>query len=223
VVTNAAGITWSQNFTAEVDGKYAYVAPLTATKRTVQTSAVAPVHPLTPAPPDRNDHTDRTKRPAVASTRISGKEPAQEPVAEPEQRAPEPKTELPPPPAPKPEAPVPAPDSSKPIKVAAAVPPPTPKATPLVAPTAVTKLSGEIPAMRVDGVQENFADVIAKLCIDEYGRVSSVKIVRALPVITDELQHSLEAWHYKPYANASGQVTPACFPVTFRVVFKHSN
>ncbi|HEX7843431.1 MAG TPA: protein kinase [Kofleriaceae bacterium] len=222
-VTNAAGITWTQNFTADVDGKYSYVAPLTATKRTAtSTPAPAPTaRPAALAPPER-DHTDRTKRPAPGTTRVSSKEPTPEPVAEPEPRAPEPKTELPPLPAPKQEVPAPAPEQPKPTKLPTA-PPPAPKATPLVAPTAVTKLSGEIPAIKVEGVQDNYTDVVAKLCIDDRGAVSSAKIIKALPEITEELRRSLESWHYKPYTNASGQVTPACFPVTFRVVFKRSN
>ena len=98
--------------------------------------------------------------------------------------------------------------------------PAAPKATPLVAPNAVAKLAGEIPAMKVTGVAESSADVIAKMCIDDHGRVSSVKIIKALPQIADELQHSLSGWRYKPYANAAGEPSPACFPLTLRVVFK---
>jgi hypothetical protein len=90
-----------------------------------------------------------------------------------------------------------------------------------VAPNAVTKLAGEIPAMKVTGVTESSADVVAKICIDDHGRVSSVKIVRALPQISDDLQRSLSIWRYKPYINAAGDASPACFPLTLRVVFKH--
>jgi hypothetical protein len=89
-----------------------------------------------------------------------------------------------------------------------------------VAPSAVTKLAGEIPAMSVTGVTESSADVLAKMCIDDHGRVSSVKIMRALPQIADELQRSLSSWRYKPYTNPAGEASPACFPVTLRVVFR---
>jgi serine/threonine-protein kinase len=164
LVTNAVGITWSQNVTADVDGKYTLVAPLTATKKP-------------PAPPT----------PPVGGTTRT-----------------------------------PAPELPKPNKPPV-TPPTGPKTMPLVPPNAVSKLSGEIPAMKVEGVQDNYTDVIAKLCIDERGAVTSVKIAKALPVIIDELQRSLGTWRYKPYANASGQVTPACFPLSFRVVFKRSN
>jgi hypothetical protein len=58
------------------------------------------------------------------------------------------------------------------------------------------------------------------MCIDDHGRVASVKILKALPQITDDLQRSLSSWRYKPYNNAAGEPSPACFPLTLRVVFK---
>ncbi|HEX8110373.1 MAG TPA: hypothetical protein VF516_21725, partial [Kofleriaceae bacterium] len=126
----------------------------------------------------------------------------------------------PPPARPEPVAPTPAapPPETRPRPAA---PPPAPaKTTPLVAPTAVSKLSGEIPAMKVTGVTEASTDVVTKMCIDEHGRVTSVKIVKALPEIADELRRSLSGWRYKPYTNAAGQSSPACFPLTLKVVFK---
>jgi hypothetical protein len=90
-----------------------------------------------------------------------------------------------------------------------------------VAPTAVSKLAGEIPAMSVTGVNEPSTDVVAKMCIDDHGRVSSVKIMRALPQIADDIQRSLSSWRYKPYINAAGEASPACFPLSLKVVFKH--
>jgi hypothetical protein len=234
VVTNAAGISWSQNFTAEVDGKYSYVALLTTTRRTAAAAVVAAVaKPPPPAPEraerndrsDRVDHVERTergdrgdrtaaKRPGAAPARIAGKE-----APESELRMPEPGPE-PPPVKPEPVAPPPSalPPESRPRP--AAPPAAPPKAAPLVAPNAVTKVGGEIPTMRVTGVTEPSTDVIAKMCIDEHGRVASVKIIRALPQITDDLQRNLSTWRYKPYSNAAGEASPACFPLTLRVVFK---
>jgi serine/threonine protein kinase len=224
VVTSAAGISWSQSFTAEVDGKYSYVAPLTATRRTGAAAAavVAVAHPPPPAAPERNDRSDRAdrnKRPTTAPARIAGKE-----SAEPELLAPEPLWE-PPPARSEPSAPAPAPSAPlEPARPKPAAPPLAPsKATPLVAPTAITKLAGDIPAMKVTGVTDAFADVIAKMCIDDHGRVASVRLVKALPEIADELQRSLAGWRYKPYTNAAGQSSPACFPVSMRVVFKRSD
>ena len=64
---------------------------------------------------------------------------------------------------------------------------------------------------------------MSKMCIGIDGHVTSVKIVRALPEIIDELQRALMSWRYKPYVNTAGQVSPACFALAFRVVFRHSN
>jgi serine/threonine protein kinase len=222
VVTNAAGISWTQNFTAEVDGKYSYVAPLTATKRTgAAAAAVAAPRPAPPAAPERerNEHADRGdrtagRRPAATPARVASREPA-----EPETRAPEPMPEpLPARPEPVAPPPTPPPPQAHPTPVA---PPAPPKAPPLVAPNAVSKLAGEIPAMSVTGVNEPSTEVVAKMCIDEHGRVSSVRIMRALPQIADDIQRSLSGWRYKPYNNAAGEASPACFPLSLRVVFKH--
>ena len=234
VVTNAAGIAWSQNFTAEVDGKYSYVAPLTATKKTGATASPPPAvaasvpHPP-PPPPERNDRgdrdrgNDRTRRPSAPS-RVATRE-----SAETEVRAPEPAAEpvLPPPP-PRTETPVAppptttTPNPSPPRTTTTAPAPSTSKAIPVVGPNAVTKLSGDIPAIKVTGVNGSSAEVVAKVCIDASGHVTSVKLIKALPEISDELQRILGGWRYKPYTNPTGEVLPACFPVQFRVVFKHT-
>jgi hypothetical protein len=90
----------------------------------------------------------------------------------------------------------------------------------VVSGTAVSKLSGAIPAIKVQGVAGEFADVVVKLCIDEQGAVSSVKVVKAPTEIAGELKHDLQSWRYTPYVNAAGVQSAACFPVSFRVVFK---
>jgi serine/threonine protein kinase len=212
VVTNASGVVWTQDFTAEIDGKYTFHAPLTATKKT--TPAVAPTPPprtVTP-PPDRSDRNDRNDRPKRGTT------PTPTPaVVENEPRITEPRVETPPP-IPK-DAGVPVPAIAKQPELR----PLTPKSTTpaLISPNAVTKLSGSIPALKVNN-KEDSADVVAKLCIDDTGRVTSVKLIKALPEITDELQRALMAWRYKPYSNA-GTLSAACFPLQMRVVFKRSN
>ena len=85
---------------------------------------------------------------------------------------------------------------------------------------AVSKRSGTIPAIKVNGVVGEFADVVVKLCIDEQGAVSSAKVVKAPPEIADDLRRGLQSWRYTPYVNAAGVQSAACFPVSFRVVFK---
>jgi serine/threonine protein kinase len=233
VVTNAAGIAWTQSFTAEVDGRYSYVAPLTATKRgavgaSSQASApVASVARPAPAAPERSerqertpDRGDRNRRPSASPSRVANRDAAEsevrtpDPVVEPVAPPLPPKTETP--------LPAPAPATTAPKTTPIMPAPAAPKATPVVGPNAVTKLSGDIPAIKVTGVNGASTDVIAKMCIDAGGHVTSVKLVRALPEIADELQRILGGWRYKPYTNPSGEISTACFPVQFRVVFKHT-
>ena len=223
-VTNAAGITWAQDFTAEVDGKYTFFAPLTATKRTqppVAGTLPPPPAPTVPGIPPHTDR-DRPKRSGTTTSLRTGS--SRDPAVETEPRVPE--AELPPAPPPPKAAPVDAgvpavvtPEPAKPLPVV----PAGPKTTPVVAASAVTKLAGEIPTMKVNGITDNYADVQSKLCLDDHGRVTSVKVLKALPEITDELQHTLLSWRYKPYVNSAGQPSPACFALSFRVVFKRSN
>jgi hypothetical protein len=73
---------------------------------------------------------------------------------------------------------------------------------------------------KVTGVSGELADVVVKLCIDEQGAVSSVKVAKAPPEIAGELPHALQGWRYTPYVNPAGVQSAACFPVAFRVVLK---
>jgi hypothetical protein len=108
---------------------------------------------------------------------------------------------------------------SKPV----AAPPSSPTvrgAPPIVAASAVSKLSGAVPAIKVKGLAAEYADVVVKLCIDEQGAVSSVKVVKAPQEIATELKRGLQGWRYTPYVNSAGVQSAACFPITFRVVLK---
>jgi serine/threonine-protein kinase len=220
VVTNATGVTWSQEFTADVDGKYTFNAPLTQTKKSGQTSSVAASAQTTSPPPRPQPSTpaptpERPKRGGNGSTSRSGKDS----ITESETRPSEPEIEAPPPPV-HVDAGVPAVIVPEPPKVPAVAVTGKP---PVVAASVVTKLSGEIPTMKVSGVTDNYTDVISKICIDDHGRVTSAKVIKALPEISSELQQALLTWHYKPYVNPAGQASPACFASTFRVVFKRNN
>jgi len=95
-----------------------------------------------------------------------------------------------------------------------------PARTPGVAASAVTKLSGEVPTLRAK-TAEGSGDVLAKMCIDEQGKVSSVKIVKSNPEIAGQLQNALSSWRYKPYLK-DGKASPVCFPLSLRVVVKSS-
>ncbi|MBC7978904.1 MAG: PEGA domain-containing protein [Myxococcales bacterium] len=214
VVTNAAGIPWSQEFTAEIDGKYTFHAPLTATKKpAAATPNVTPTRPTPTPPPDRIDRIDRTndriKRPPPSTPAV---------VIDTEPRVPD---RIPEPPPMRPDAGVPLPVTPKQPEIKPAVP--RSSAPALIAQTAVTKISGSIPTLKVTS-NDDSADVIGKICIDESGHVTSVKaIVKSLPEISEEIQRSLMAWRYRPYTNPSGQSSAACFPYQLRVVFKRGN
>jgi len=189
--------------------------------------APAPVAPAVPAPPpaaeppDRSERTDRKKH-APSRSRGAGRdpEPASARTAEPDPtpaHAPSPPVARPPVTEPSPAEPVHA--ALKPPAVAGAALA-SPKAPPLVSSTAVSKVSGVIPAIKVKGLASDFVDVVVKLCITELGAVSSVKIVKAPQEIAGELSRGLQSWHYTPYVNAAGAPSAACFPVAFRVVLK---
>jgi hypothetical protein len=222
VVTNAAGITWSTEFTAEADGKYSYNAPLTATKRTTA-ATVAGATPARPSPSTERVQERPTERAPERPTRRPGNAAAsrstKDTVAEAEP-PPAPKQDAEPPPPPKPDAGVPA--VAQELPKINPVAPAAPRAPALVPVNTVTKLSGDLPQLKAN-VTEPSADVTAKMCIGIDGHVTSAKIMKSLPEIADELQRALVTWRYKPYVNTTGQPSSACFALTFRVVFKHTN
>jgi eukaryotic-like serine/threonine-protein kinase len=232
VVTNAAGTTWPMDFTAEIDGKYTFHAPLTAPTKKGPAAAVRTPQPerATERAPDRTPERvterapDRTperagdrpgKRGVVASR--NGRDSVELPEPTPPPKQPD----EPPPPPKQPDAGVPA-VAQEPPRSNNPVAPTGPRAPPLVAVNTVTKLSGDIPQIRAN-VTEPFTDVTGKLCIGTDGHVTSARILKALPEIVDELQRALMGWRYRPYVNSAGQSSPACFALTLRVVFKRSN
>ncbi len=108
------------------------------------------------------------------------------------------------------------------VPVTPPVTPGKPARTPVVASTAVSKLSGEVPQLRAKGSESN-GDVLVKMCIDERGSVTSVKIVQSTADVAGELQRALATWRYKPYVNADQKVSPVCFPLSLRLVFKRAD
>jgi len=169
---------------------------------------------------DRTSRTDRKKHPSSGS-RVALHAPEPAGTTQPEPPVP---TPAPSPPVARPPVTEPPPaEPPRSVPKPAAVPAPAPAAfrePPVVSATAVSKRSGAVPAIKVNGVVGEYADIVVKLCIDEQGAVSSVKVVKAPPEIAGELQHGLQSWRYTPYVNAAGVQSAACFPVSFRVVFK---
>ena len=116
-------------------------------------------------------------------------------------------------------APTPTVTAAPPVATTTATPTPVPTAprkAVTVPPTAVTKVSGQLPALEVKRRAGATGDIIAKLCIDEKGGVTSVDVMRSAPEIKDAVQSSMRKWRYKPYYT-DGLATPACFAVTMKV------
>jgi hypothetical protein len=214
VVVGATG-TWPQDFVAATDGTYTFHAVLAPAKRAptaVTTSGVARATPVPERMPQRAASGNAARTPA-----------AREPVIEPEDRMielgpespatkPLPKAEPLPRPATQPDPTVTSPPPLRPL--------PRLSAPPLVPASTMTKLSGEIPAIESGG---GSADVYSKICIGIDGHVTSVKIIRASVRVTAELQRTLLSWRYKPYVDDAGQPSPACFAVSFRLVFERAH
>ncbi len=194
-------------------------APVPEPPASPPAAVVAAATPPSAAPdrPDRSERSDRAdrKKHSSSGSRIAQRdpEPASPPEPEPPVAAPAPSPPVIDPPAEPPRA------GPKPTTLPAPAPAGR-REPPVVSSTAVSKRSGAIPAIKVNGVVGEFADVVVKLCIDEQGAVSSVKVVKAPPAIASELQHSLQSWRYTPYINPAGVQSAACFAVSFRVVFK---
>src|SRR6185436_14640885 len=214
VVTNAAGAEWSESFTADIDGKPSFTAtfpppPKKGAAGATPTRTAAVTERATERTPDRA--TERvTERAPDRATERGGDRPVKRGGAvtrngkEPEIELPAPAKEPEPPPPPKPDAGVPVVAQEPPRNTAVA--PAAPKAPPFVAVNTVTKLSGDIPQIKAN-VTEPFTDVTAKVCIRTDGHVSSVKMLRALPEIIDEVQRGLMGWRYRPYMNSAGQAS----------------
>ena len=86
----------------------------------------------------------------------------------------------------------------------------------IVPPTAVKKVSGDVPNISKFKNVELPPMVAAKVCIDETGKVSFVEMVTKLDrrVATD-LTEALRGWRYAAYVQ-NGIAIPACFVVTLR-------
>jgi len=74
----------------------------------------------------------------------------------------------------------------------------------VVPPTAVTKVSGTAPK-----------GTVAKLCVDEAGRVTGAKVMQAPGNDRSGAATALKRWRYQPYLEG-GRPIPVCFAVTVR-------
>ena len=196
VVTSADGKVWSHDVVTEVDGSYEVTAPF-------DTGAVDSDEPVKPVKPDRKPRTKITAidKPIVKEPEVvvpdAGVGSAV--VKEPEVVPP---VKPPPPPPP--------------------VTPPKPARTPIVAASAVQKLSGEVPTIKVKGGSDGSQALTVKVCIDEGGRVTSAKVTKATDIAVP-LQNAILGWRYKPYRNKDGQLSAVCFPLQVGVVIRRAD
>jgi hypothetical protein len=98
------------------------------------------------------------------------------------------------------------------------VTPPPPRAgpTPIVAPNAVTRLTGDAPSFTAMKGTDLPAVVSAKLCIDTSGHVTSADVMTKLDHrAASDISDALRAWTYSPY-KLHGAPSPACFVVAMR-------
>ncbi len=199
---------WKTAITAQPSTDYTYDPSFTPAKqieREQQRRAYVAARPVTPAPEPEKPAPPEPEKPAPIP------EPEHE-TAKPVAPAPEP---VPPPPVAKP-APLPVP-IAKPSPGPVA-PRPDPAAGPaLVAPSAVTKLSGETPHLGVSRNVDLPPVVSAKLCIDADGKVTNAYAITKIERhAAEDLADVLKGWRYAPY-KVNNVPTAACFAVSFRV------
>ena len=97
--------------------------------------------------------------------------------------------------------------------------PPKPTRMPVVAATAVSKVAGDLPVMRGD----HDGDVLAKMCIDEGGSVTSVKLIKTAPDMPGDLAGALQSWRYRPYIGKDAKPQAVCFALSLHIVSKSDN
>ncbi len=186
---------WHQAVNAEPAVVYEFNPSFTADKALEREQHSAPAH-IAPIPPAQPKPEPPPAKPTP-------------PTPEPAERVSPPV----PPPAPMSipiPVPVPAP-APAPVRTVAPSGPPR-----LVAPTAVTKVSGEVPNLVASPGSDIPVVIAAKLCIDVSGHVTSVDVVSKLERRTAEaLADGLRSWRYAPY-KPGGVASAACFAVTMR-------
>ena len=208
VVVRGATEVWTNDFVAVADAKLELMAPLAQPPHDpgAQIDRTVAGQPPTVA-------TVATTRPTHHDTVKHGGHHVAE--AEPPKPDPLPEQVKEPPPV------VPPPHvDSRPVVPPILIPEPAkPTRTPVVAATAVSKVAGDLPMMRGD----HDGDVLAKMCIDEAGSVTSVKLVRTAPDMPADLAAALQKWRYRPYIGKDAKPQAVCFALSLHIVSKSDN
>jgi len=109
------------------------------------------------------------------------------------------------------------PPSAAPPPAAPATPAPATAAAPITVPSsAVTRIAGAALRITAPASASLPATISALLCIDDAGRVVSVKLQTPLDAdLAGQITAALRAWEYAPYT-AGGAPRPVCFLTGFR-------
>ena len=194
-VAGPGGAAWSHDFVAAIDGTNAFTATFPKAAE--------------PEP----DHSEPSGHHAVVASSHAHKSSGHHGTTAKIEEVPEDTHVTQPQPAdidikPPPQTPVPTPPK-----------PDQPVRTPVVAATAVSKLSGELPTFHGD----HDADVLVKMCLDDHGAVTAATVVRSTGEVPAGLTAALRSWRYRPYTNTTGAASPACFALSLHLVVHPSD
>jgi TonB family protein len=77
------------------------------------------------------------------------------------------------------------------------------------------KLSGSLPSYTPAAkAARQTGTVLAKVCVGTMGAVSSVTVLRGLPLLDDEVRRTVERWRYRPFLY-NGRAVPFCHVASF--------
>ena len=193
---------WKHEFVAQANADHEFSPSMTEDKLRERKQHLAP--PIGDPPPPRQDPPPR-REPQVTSGSASTGSASTAPAIEP---APTPT----PIPIPIPTIPTPPP---LPVPI---VPSIVPSGPVTVAPTAVTRISGEIPTFtKYRHLTDLPSTVAAKVCITTNGSVGSVAMLTRIDAtLAAEIGATIRRWRYAPYKQ-NGSAVAACFVVSFRM------
>jgi serine/threonine protein kinase len=87
----------------------------------------------------------------------------------------------------------------------------------IVPPYRMRREAGTMPPIRFPRWEDAPSQLTAKLCIDENGKVTSVKVMsRVSEGVRTTLERALATWQYRPVMEGNQKV-PACFASTFKI------
>ncbi len=209
ILRQSGNDVWRHELVAEASVDYEFNPSMAAEKQRERASRIAPERREIPPAQERTVEPQKPPEPSKADGSASAPTPVTPPVAV----------------TPPPVIPV-TPTPTAPPPVTPVAPPPVAVPTPqpaivqqgpiTIAPTAVTRVSGDTPTLGKSKNAEIPAVIAAKVCIDTGGNVTSVQMISKLERHTaSDLASTMRGWRYSPYKQA-GVALSACFVVSFR-------